>query len=309
MMKRIVQLTATVLVVALIWAVAQALVVPKYVGDCTSIVDGYYALEENSVDVLFLGASQMYCTVDAQRLTEEYDISAYDFGCSSQNLVISYYYLQEALKTQKPDVVMVEVCQIFSPNENLYEDAMAWSYAPTKLSLEKVRSLYRVTNGDLWKTVSYTFPLLQFHSRWNSVWVEDLTYYLQDKTYPPRGFLQRDRVMPAEIAYLSQEDGPERPIPEDAAKAVEDIAALCQEKGISLVLFKSPVTTWTRTDSSVVKTFMDERKLEFLDLNDYLDRIDIDGQTDFFDESHLNTQGAEKTTDFIAAWLIEKSNN
>ncbi len=98
---------------AAIFLLLQPFFVPKFQRDSTSIVNGFYKLEEDSLDVLFLGASQMFCGVNAQKLTEEYGISSYDFGASAQSLNITDYYLREALKTQKPKLVMVEVCAAF----------------------------------------------------------------------------------------------------------------------------------------------------------------------------------------------------
>ena len=50
---------------------------------------------------------------------------------------------------------------------------------------------------------------------------------------------------------------------------------------------------------------MDKNNLIFLEMNDYLAEIGIDGKTDFYDENHLCTEGAEKSTDFIAQYLKE----
>ena len=48
---------------------------------------------------------------------------------------------------------------------------------------------------------------------------------------------------------------------------------------------------------------MEKNNLSFIELNDHLEEIGIDGKTDFADELHLNESGAEKTTDFIAKYL------
>ena len=50
----------------------------------TDNVNGFYAEEENSVEVLFIGSSTMFCTADPLVLYEEYGIASYDFGSSAQ---------------------------------------------------------------------------------------------------------------------------------------------------------------------------------------------------------------------------------
>ena len=91
----------------------QPFFVPKYLSSSTTIVKGYSYLEENSLEVWFLGASQMFCSVDSGKLTNEHDIVSYDFGASAQFISMTPYYLREALKTQKPKLIMVEICRIF----------------------------------------------------------------------------------------------------------------------------------------------------------------------------------------------------
>ena len=95
----------------IIYELLQAIFILPFAG--SEIANDFFELEENSVDVLFLGASQMYCGINAQKLTDEYGILSYDFGGGGQSLMISYYYLQEALKHQKPHLVCVEVCKLF----------------------------------------------------------------------------------------------------------------------------------------------------------------------------------------------------
>ena len=84
---------------------------------------------------------------------------------------------------------------------------------------------------------------------------------------------------------------------------------MCKENDIQVIFFKAPVSDWTRADSSAVKQFMDEYDLEYLELNDYLDVIGIDEQTDFANERHLNGSGAEKTTDFLGKYLLDRMGN
>jgi hypothetical protein len=245
--------------------------------------------------------------VDAQKITEEYNFAAYDFGASNQNLPITYYYLQEALKTQTPKVVMVDIGRIFEDGyaDTDEEKSLAWSYSATKLSVEKMNSLDYVLKGDKWKVLSYLFPLLQFHDRWKSFGLNDIMYYFTTHDFSSRGYLSRDNVESQDIMYLSDDDGDERLISEESSYAIMDIVALCNENNISLIFFKTPTSNWSRTDSCTVKAFMDDNNLEFIDMNEYLNEIGIDAEEDFYNRTHLNCYGAEKSTDFLGMYLKE----
>ena len=60
----------------------------KFINDSTTIIDGFYAEKKNDIDVLIVGSSNSFCTIDPLVLYEEYGIAAYDFGSSSQPLAL-----------------------------------------------------------------------------------------------------------------------------------------------------------------------------------------------------------------------------
>ncbi len=294
-----------VLVFCLIFAGLQAVLIPKL---DNSVVMGsaLYELEENSIDVLFLGSSQMYCTVDAQKLTENYGIKAFDFGAASQCLTSTYYYLQEALKVQNPKVVMVEVGSFFEKNSEITDRTFAFTYVPMKLTIEKLKSMYTILDGDAKKVLKFAFPLFEYHTRWNIAESEDITYYFKKLDYSTRGYYGREHIKAVQMAYLdSAAESNRGGVLPETDKAISEIAELCDENGCIVVFFKSPMAEWTKGDSKTVKEYMLGNHYKFIEMNDFIDEMGIDTQTDFYDEQHLCVEGAEKATDFIAEYLKE----
>ena len=292
----------------LIFYILQPFFVPKYIGESTTIVKGFSFLEEGSIEVLFLGSSQMFCTIDAGKLTDKYGISSYDFGASSQTLPMTKFYYYEALKTQHPKLIMLEVCQIFSENTKVEDNSLSWNYDPIQPSFQKFSSLIQLCNNDLEKSFIYSFtPLFLYHDRWSSIGSKkydgqyDIDYVIKPEEYiepSNRGFLARDNVEPQIIEF--NKNVSVRIIPQESKKAILDIVDDCRKQGIKLVLFKSPVASWTKGDSVSVKTFSDENQIPFLDLNERCKEIGINENLDFYNDAHLNVYGAEKTTDYIA---------
>ena len=291
----------------IIFSFFQLIVVPKYIGDSTTIIDNFYSLEKNSVDVLFLGSSQTFCSIDDRLLQEQYGINAYAFASSQQRLPITEYFLKEAVKYQHPKIIMVEVSQVFTELDPEEESMFSYSYAPTKPSVEKFLSLYDITNGDLKKSISYTLPLFQYHTRWNQVDIDDVGYCisrtLNRYDYQSFGFQKRDGVKKQKIDFLNKSKGQAKRIPVSNIATLDCIYKICNNNSINVIFFKTPVTNWTRSDSSVIKSFMKNRNYRFVDFNDKLSEIGIDSNNDFFDKSHLNYNGAQKTTVAIAQYL------
>ena len=71
---------------------------------------GFYEMEKNTVDVLFLGSSHCYCGFSPQEFYDRCGIRSYNLGSSRQSTWLSYYWLREALKTQTPQAVVMDVC-------------------------------------------------------------------------------------------------------------------------------------------------------------------------------------------------------
>lgn len=79
----------------------------------TSSLLGFYKLPKDSVDVIFLGSSHAIAGFDTQELYDSYGIRGYNLGSGEQNILISYYYLMETLKTQNPKVVVLDTLMLF----------------------------------------------------------------------------------------------------------------------------------------------------------------------------------------------------
>ncbi len=301
----------------LIFFIIQPFFVPKFVDHdavSTVTVNAFRQLESNSVDVLFFGSSQMFCTVNTVLLDEKYNIDAYDFGASRQALSITPYYLAEALKTQSPKVVAVEMASVFQTNEELTPMEIAWNYAPMPLSKEKVLSLEQIL-GSKWDAYQHAFlPLLVYHDRWRVLGQQsdydcryDFEYIFHPDKYLnlyPGGYVTVDAVV--EQSYDFENSSVElKDIPAESIEAIDRIAEQCRARNIRLLFFKVPVSLWTRGESESIKRLMDARGLDFIDLNDVSRELEIDENQDFSDIRHLNKYGARKVTEYLARILPE----
>ena len=290
----------------LIFFSVQPFFIPIYMEDSTRMVEGYSYLEKNSVEALFLGSSQMFCAVDAGNLTYKYGIDSYDLGSSGQSMPMTSYYFDEAIKTQTPKIVAIEICLIFMNNSSIGEETFSYNYAPMPMSLKKFNSLHDSLNVNFKKSFEHVFiPLILYHDRWKSIQWKDIDFVFNSANQidvQKRGYLSREHIEKLPIAYYNG-DETIKEIPEESKKAIMDIAKKCKEKKIKLLLFKAPVSNWTKGDSISVKQFALENNLEFIDLNENISEIGIDGNTDFYNKSHLNSSGATKTTDYLASIL------
>ena len=71
--------------------------------------DEFYALEDNKVDMVFIGSSHAYCTFDPENFDSVFGTLSWQLGTPLQNYDTSYFVLKEVYKTQRPKVVVLEL--------------------------------------------------------------------------------------------------------------------------------------------------------------------------------------------------------
>ena len=81
---------------------------PKYQYGICSLMN-YYRLPEDSVDVLVMGTSLAYTDMNTNILWQEYGIACYDLATAEQPFWSTYYYLVEAVKYQKPKLLIIDM--------------------------------------------------------------------------------------------------------------------------------------------------------------------------------------------------------
>lgn len=298
------KISCAVLSFLLFFILLQYFLTPRFAYESTSLVDAYSKMEINSIDVLFLGSSQMYCSIDSEKLTREYNLSSINFGAAAQPLLVTKYYFNQALKTQSPKVICLEVTTAFNENTNISEDKIAWSYSPMSPSIDKFNSLSEVFDGDFMRAFMYTYtPLFVYHDRWNSIKKSEIEYMISNRilnsTIANRGYVRRDNIEKQSISFF-QGMGEKKELPKESKDTIIYMKNHCDEKNIKLLLFKSPNSTWTKNESESIKQFANKNGIDYIDLHDFIKDIDFDSNHDFSDEGHLNDFGAQKVTDFMA---------
>lgn len=293
-----------ILLSAVCMGIAGRILNAKFINDSTTIVDGFYAEKKNDIDVLVVGSSNSFCTIDPLVLYEEYGIAAYDFGSSSQPLNLSLLYLKEAFKRQNPRVVALEVNMI--PANSLTaipENRLRWGLTDISLSIDKLTCLYQSLGKVDAEYMSYVFPILRYHGRWKEVSKSDYTYLWKDKTNMGKGYLSTKEIAAEPVDFSDYGSEGETWIEDDVVACFEQIVRLCEQNGAKLVLFKSPRQQWYRYQTRAVAELADKYAIEYIDYNERISEINLDVTADFRDGEHLNDHGAAKVTRHFGNWL------
>lgn len=291
--------------------------IPKYYGTwaTTAVMDGFYELENNSIDVIVLGSSQVMTAVSPMQLFDETGITSYNMGTEQQNLITSYYLLKEVLRYQKPKVVVLDVLFLHKYYEesvlNSEEEIVRKTFDYMKWSTNKWEAVNTICSLDKeHKIQNYILPFLRFHSRWSELKKSDFLYLFKNKENMKKGFsiIGDKTVFDFEGFICEDSSNVETPL-ETMTLYFEKIVSLCDEKGISIVLIKTPrgLGSFTEAQHNGVQAFADYYDLPFLDFNEkkLFDEIGFDCSEDCMDGSHVNYYGSVKITGYLSGYLSD----
>lgn len=277
-------------------------------------IEEFYELDKNTVDVLTVGTSQVMSGFSAPELFGQYGISAYGLGTCSQPLFASYYWILEALKTQSPKVILLETSSLFGKNvanEMSFYKAFCSMKNTSKYKYEALKIVdEEIISGGIDK-LGYYSKLYKFHSRWDEIGKSDYAFLYNFKrlTYGGSAVLEEILETPLNRESLEVEKLQSTSAPKEELSVIyfEKIAELCKEKGIKLILFKTPKSDWGSNQYTVTSQYAEKYSLEYIDFNtpEMLDILGIDLQYDFADVDHLNMTGAKKVTDYLGKYLSE----
>lgn len=282
----------------------QNLVMPKYMSGIVegALIESYYQEEKNH-DVIFIGDCEVYENFSPITLWEEYGITSYIRGSAQQLIWQSYYLLEETLKYEKPKVVVFNVLSMKydTPQKETYN---RMTLDGMKLSPAKIKSI-QASMLEEENMLSYLVPFLRYHSRWDELTKDDLTYFFNKKDLFHAGYYMRADVKPVETI-------PEgKPLPdytfgENSYKYLDMMVKLCKENGIELVLVKAPTIypAWYDQWDQQMVDYAKANGLNYYNLLEKAGEAGIDFQTDTYDAGlHLNVFGAEKLSIYFGEIL------
>lgn len=275
----------------------------------TYTVKGFYKMPKNSVDVLFLGDSSVLRAVSPMEIWDKHGIVSYNYSLSSLRTYGIYYLLQDALKTQKPEIVVID------PDTMFYH--YDFSEPQQRLSMDYLKNnevKYKMINDEHYifsfeDKVSAFIPLLRYHTRWYDLRAVELSKITND--YKPifKGFNTISSVKPniKNIDYMDKYNEKIK-YENDSLEYLDKIFDICKENDIELMILQVPdAKVWGQKQSELIQKYANENNINYLDLNTI--DIGINWYEDTCDRgSHLNVLGALKVTDYVGNYLKENYN-
>ncbi|MCL2107567.1 MAG: SGNH/GDSL hydrolase family protein [Oscillospiraceae bacterium] len=267
-----------------------------------------YYRDSHRSDLLIIGDCEVYENISPVTLWEAYGIPSYIRGNARQLLWQSRAMLEDSLRYETPKVVLLSVlCMIYGESPWDAEPYSRMVFDGMPLSAAKLRALRNSLLPEE-EPLSYLFPLLRFHDRWNELGADDFRYFFRRDPVSVNGFVMRADTLAADWIPTPRLL-PDYSFGQRAIDALDAITALCGEKGIQLVLFKAPslMPHWYDEWDTWIADYARTRGLEYLNALALREEIGLDFSSDTYDAGlHLNLAGAEKMARYLGGWLRER---
>ena len=273
----------------------------KY-GDGIYGLTTFYDQDENTIDLMCFGSSHIFENVNTGILWDEYGIAAFDLCGSIQPLWNTYYYMKEALKTQSPKVMIVDLYCAVRDDEYSDTSRIIKNNYGLKLSSDKIDSIQISAPQETW--IDYFLEYPTYHSRYSELTKADFIPYSGATKEYWKGFssnFNTKQFTKPEIDSITDT----MVLTSKNEEYLLKIISLSKESNVPLLLIVSPyqLNAENQKKFNYIAQLAAEHDVPFVNYNLKCDDIGLDFNTDFADIHHLNYRGNIKFTRYLASYL------
>lgn len=269
----------------------------------------FYAEEKDSLDAIYIGGSGVDRYWAAPLAWNKHGIAVYPLSIGAQPLAAVKGFMREALKTQSPELFIIDIRNIKRDLDVLKPGTIHQSYERFRslsnrfLTAKEVLDFKGVSRSE---RLSYYIPIIKNHSRWS----KGLSKNDFVKPYSPFKGMYYSKKLSHKIfkmEEISSQTNEEIPIAEEMESCLRDILDFCKSEKLEVLFVASPfqVTEDERKMFNYAENLINEYKYTFLDFNNLTEEIGLDFSKDFFDNLHVNMKGAFKYTNYFSDYLVD----
>ncbi len=270
-----------------------------------SRMNSIYNEEDNALDAVYIGPSNVYAFWNPMIAWEEYGIAVQHYGSASIPVTVAEYLIREARKTQPDALYIVSINSL--GEDGVLDKAMHYVVDNMPLSTEKLRlTNYMIkANGlSFADGLEYYFPIIRYHSRWNELPLGDSNW--KDTIKNSSNYETYLTLSENATAKFSKTDETKE-ISQLVTDGLNSLLDYCDREDVRVLFVTAPQAR----GSSVVKKFntvnnlISSRGYTVLDLINNIEDTNIDLTRDYYNTRHTNIHGAIKFTHYLSEYLIE----
>ena len=266
--------------------------------------------DPDKIDVFFIGPSHIFFGINPMVIWNDTGISGYNLTTHQQPLWASKLLLQHAMSHQQPKLIVMDVIMATNFSRPLLGTDQGTNMThlaldPVPLSYQKIKGV--LETDSIIEKGEILLPQILSHSRLQQgllTW-DDFHFFTGDRSHPTKGYNYTDGVTVFDRPESVPDPDDVHELPDGLEEILVDFISFCQENDLPLLLIKTPVVGTEEFYQQVnyIGKIAEEHDVPFIDFNHLYDEIGIDFSGDFADSGHLNVNGANKVSAYLADYM------
>lgn len=277
---------------------------------------GFYDLDKDSVDVVFVGTSVTFSSFMPMEAWNEYGIVGYDYCTNVQFENSIRYSLRDVERTQSPKVIMVDIAPFMyehyagneSWDEENHELFIKYNLDSRKYTFDRF-ALVNEINTDAHGSFSdywyYYFDISRYHTK-----MFTLGHIDNAEKDICRGYehLKHNVGEVFDIKDAITDDGHITKLSDREQYYLDKLLETAEDIDSEVVFYCAPVYV-KEVDQygkkNYLKAYIEEHGFTFADFSGDVEKIGLDYTTDLWSCNHFDALGAEKVTRLLSEYLID----
>lgn len=266
----------------------------------------FYNQDTNTIDMLFLGSSHCYRTFIPNKFDSAFNINSFNLGSSGQTPSNSYFTLKEALYTQSPSTVILEINHnSFKSSKNITKAEINYNYYKS-FSNKMDAIIHTVPLSNIMEVV---FPTYHYNNLKSLLFRTSKDQYAKDKNihsyYSHKGYVETP-FYEQETSIISTYTSVDTlSFIRTEIKYFTKIIEECKKNNIELILVTQPYNpAYANSKSNIdvfdsfIKSRISDKNIIYFNGNSE-EILEQFTSNDFYDHSHLFKNGAKKFNDLV----------
>lgn len=305
---RLIKLLALIIPLVLICTAADKILLKAEGFDERRISDFYFE-EKDSIDVVFLGASEIYTGYAPAYAYEKGGFTSYCYGIAGNSATIYKSEMKEILSRQNPQLIFVELNGFVYDLENMDNFSAQLMLENIPLSLNKVETLLKTHPDD---KVSAMLPFLKHHRKLDLV-CGDIEVYASNVPSLLRGVTTQTELNNELPCYEAPEGTDGQDITPLSKEYLIDFLEFCKSEGLENIVFMRFPHKYVDENgyirscrANAAGELVQQYGYEYLNLDRCIEDIGLDYTVDFYNPEHLSVYGQIKFTDYMVDVITER---
>ena len=265
-------------------------------------IRSFYAEKKNSLDAVYVGSSAAYAFWCSPVAWHDYGIAVHPFTTSGQRILMTKYVIEEGRKTQPDALYILNMNTIGTTYSTAHLHYLA---DEMPMSLNKLRLIREVCDYSDFDQKEFILPIYRYHSRWSTLTYKDFNLSFNTYKGAPSytGFLKNKTNVSGNYEQTDEKTRPS----ETYMKQLDSLLSYIEENGVRVLFVFSPQGIDAKRQSyfHYITAYLREKGYDVLNMFECMEETGIDLKTDFYNTRHTNLNGALKTTDYLAKYLVE----